>query len=84
MHVIETIREEGREPTDKEIKEIRKTQRESTQYLTNGSQHALDMVNGHYLSVIGLPSAGIELLGQAWTLDELATALDALPSRRSR
>jgi len=84
LELIETSRAEGREPTDRELKEIRKTVRESTQYLTNGAQHALDMINGHYVSVMGLPGAGIELLDQTWTLDELAAALDALPRRRPR
>ncbi len=57
LHMIETSRAEGREPTDRELKEIRKTVRESTQYLTNGAQHALDMINGHYVSVMGLQRA---------------------------
>lgn len=81
-HTVGRIRDEGREPTDREIKRIRKTLQESTQFLTNGAQHALNMANGHSISIRGKSGSGIELLDQTWTLDELAAALDALPGRR--
>jgi hypothetical protein len=84
LHLVERMHGEGPEPTDDHIRQIRKTLRESTQYLTNGSQHALDLINGHYVSVTGMSNAGIELLDRTWTLDELAAALDALPGRRPR
>ena len=83
MSMVGKIRQEGREPTDREIKEVLKAMRESTQYLTNGAQHALDMINGHHVGIKG-KGGGIELLDQAWTLDELTEALDALPGRRTR
>jgi hypothetical protein len=82
LQMVEGLRDEGRELTAGDFREVRKTLRESTQYLTNGAQHALDMVNGHHVGVLGKSNAGIELLDRDWSLDELAAALDALPLRR--
>jgi hypothetical protein len=55
--------------------------RETTQYLTNGRQHALDLINGH---AIGLASnAGRSVDVADWPekieLDKLVVALDHLP-----
>lgn len=84
LHLLGGVHDERRDPTDHEIKQVRKTLRESTQYLTNGKQHSLDMINGHYVRVPGMSNVGIELMDRVWTLDELAATLDALPGLRPR
>lgn len=58
--------------------------RESTQFLTNGRQHALDLINGHFVSAIGNRQAGLELGDQERPLADLVTALDELPRRTPR
>jgi hypothetical protein len=72
--------------TGDELREVRKTLRESTQWLTNGEQHAVDMINGHSISLFGTQSGGrppIKVLGIA-SLDELTEAVDSLASRERR
>lgn len=81
LYLLGRAQDEGREPTLEEFRLANKTVRESTHYLTNGAQHALEMVNGHYVTITGISNKGIELLDHSWTLDELAAALDALPRR---
>lgn len=82
LTIVNRIRGEGREPTAAEIKLLHRVGRESPHYLTNGRQHALDLINGHFVSVVDKPHAGLELGDQKWPLAELITALDELPRRR--
>jgi uncharacterized caspase-like protein len=86
LSIMNKIRDEEREPTAKDIKALRKAEKETTQFLTNGAQHALNMINGHHVSVVGLESRpALELEDQtSWSLDQLVAAFDALTSRRPR
>lgn len=84
LAIVNRIRGAGREPTPAEIKLVQQTNRESTQFLTNGRQHALDLINGHFVSVIGNRQPGLELGDQEWPLADLVTALDELPRRTPR
>jgi hypothetical protein len=73
--------EEHRRWMDEEYPHWRAARRETTQYLTNGRQHALDLINGH---AIGLASnAGRSVDVADWPekieLDKLVVALDHLP-----
>jgi hypothetical protein len=69
--------------SEAQVREVRRAHRESTQYLTNGRQHAVDLLNGHFASLLGNPSKGVEIERQM-TLDELLEALDELSKRRRR
>jgi hypothetical protein len=68
--------------SEAEIREVRRAWRETTQWLTNGRQHALDLVNGHFVCLLGSRRKGVEIGPQA--LDELLEALDELGKRRRR
>jgi hypothetical protein len=67
--------------SEEEVREVRRARRESTQYLTNGQQHAVDLPNGHLARLLG-SGKGVEIGSQ--TLDELLEALDELGKRRRR
>jgi hypothetical protein len=68
-----------------EVRAVRQTWRESTQYLTNGRQHAVDVVNGHFASLRSNHSKGVDIDPKTpQTLDELLKALDELGKRRRR
>jgi hypothetical protein len=66
--------------TPEEYRRWRAAQRETTQYLTNGQQHALDVINGHNISLVGSPKS-VELteMDEELELDRLREALDNLP-----
>lgn len=82
LAIVNRIRDAGREPTAAEIKLVQQTNHESTQFLTNGGQHALHLINGHFIGVIDKSQAGLELGDREWPLADLVTALDELPGRR--
>lgn len=65
-----------------EVREVKTSIRETTQYLTNGEQHALEVINGHAISVRGC-GASVEACDTT-TLDELVEAVDLLPTRRRK
>lgn len=67
------------------MREAQRANRETVHYLTNGRQHAFDMINGHAVSVMGRARSGIELAYHNWSLEELVEAFEALgksPRRR--
>jgi hypothetical protein len=70
--------------TAEEYRHWRAAQRETTQYLTSGQQHALDVINGHNIRLIGSRSKHIELtdMGEELEVDRLREALDNLPRAR--
>lgn len=65
-----------------EVREVRASNRETTQYLTNGQQHALDVINGHAISLVG-GTPLVEVPANI-TLDELVEAVDSLPKRKRK
>lgn len=70
--------------TPEESKEVMASIRETTQYLTNGKQHSLSLINGHDMSLRGgHPDRHVKVL-DVKTLDELVEAVDSLASRRRR
>ncbi len=72
--------------TEEEYRQFSRAQRETTQYLTNGRQHALDVINGHFIALAGNPNRAIETndVEPPMGLEELHMALDNLQrSRRS-
>jgi hypothetical protein len=73
--------ESAEKMTAEEFKEANASQRETTQYLTNGQQHSLDIINGHSISLRGSAAKFVEVLDTE-TLDELVEAVDSLPRRR--
>lgn len=77
------IRGEDREPTVEEIKQMQRVNRESIHFLTNGRQHGLDLVNGHFVSVIGKRGTALEFGDRRWPLEELVGALNDLPGTRA-
>ncbi|WP_088281432.1 caspase family protein [Kineosporia sp. A_224] len=83
LDVFQEELEGGREPTEQKLRQVKKAIRETPHFLTSGKQHALDLINGHAISVMGgHQDATLELVGRDWTLDELVAALDELPKRR--
>jgi hypothetical protein len=74
-------RNRANEWTAEEIRQFRRAQRETTQYLTNGRQHALDVINGHSVSLASSTGKRIEIEPKM-ELDELREALDNLPRSR--
>lgn len=83
LEIMMRCQEEGRQPTEEEIRVASRANRETPHYLTNGRQHALDLINGHAVHVVGgHRDASLELFGRDWSLEELAAALDGLPKRR--
>lgn len=76
---------EGRHPSEEELRQANRADRETPHYLTNGRQQALDFINGHAVSVLGgHRDAYLELGDREWSLDALAAAFDELPRRRER
>lgn len=69
--------------TAEEFKELKASNRETTEYLTNGKQHSLDIINGHAISQRGSTKRSVEVL-DIETLDELVQAVTSLPRRRPR
>jgi hypothetical protein len=69
--------------TAEEFKEVKASVRETTEYLTNGKQHSLDIINGHAISQRGSANRSVEVLDNE-TLDELVEAVNSLPRRRPR
>lgn len=67
--------------TAHDLTEYRRAERESTQYLTNGRQHALDLVNGHFVCIARNSEKGIEV-EERMQLQELQEARDGLPQVR--
>jgi hypothetical protein len=65
-----------------EVREVGASNRETTQYLTNGQQHALDVINGHTISVRG--GTSFVEVSDTTTLDELVEAVDSLPKRKRK
>lgn len=73
--------------SERDYREWSRAQRETTQYLTNGQQHSLDVMNGHHVTLRGASgrSMGVEVDPEAgMQLDELRDALDNLSARRRR
>lgn len=69
--------------SDSDYRAWSRAQRETTQYLTNGQQHSLDVINGHSVTVRGANREPVEVDPKAgMQLDELRDALDNLGSRR--
>lgn len=68
------------ELTAEEIREMMAAQKETPQYLTNGAQHSLDVINGHAISAS--KGGGFVEATDVETLEELIEAVDALPRRR--
>ncbi len=64
-----------------DYREYVRAQRETTQYLTGGRQHALDVVNGHHVSIAKGRDRFLEL-EDGMRLDQLGEALDNLAARR--
>ncbi len=84
LTILGRSQEEGCQPSQEELQEANRANRETPHYLTNGRQHALDFINGHAVSVLGgHRDAYLELGDREWSLDELAAALDELPRRRN-
>jgi len=67
--------------TEEDIRYWLRARRESTQYLTNGRQHALDLINGHNIGLASNAEKTIEV-EPAIEMDELSEALDNLPRSR--
>jgi hypothetical protein len=65
-----------------EVREVRAGNRETTQCLTNGQQHALEVLNGHAISLVG-GTPFVEVPASI-TLDELIEAVDSLPKQKRK
>lgn len=67
--------------TEEEYGQYSRAQRETTQNLRNGRQHALDVINGHHSGLASNASKGIEIINvePPMGLDELREALDHIP-----
>lgn len=71
--------------SEREHREWRRAQRETAQYLTNGQQHSLDVINGHHVALRGAGGRFMDVdPDAAMQLDELRDALDSLKARRRR
>jgi hypothetical protein len=69
--------------TERQVRELKKSFRETTQWLTSGEQHALDVINGHAMHLLG-GGPSVEVLAIA-SLDELVEAVESLhPQKRRR
>jgi hypothetical protein len=66
-----------------DVKQLKRGQRETSPNLTNGQQHSLDIINGHYVSLRDSAGSDLEIPDDA-TVEQLAEALDALPRRKGR
>lgn len=68
------------ELTESDIRELKRSLRETTQWLTNGEQHAFEVINGHAISLPG-GRASVEVLGMT-SLEQLIEAVESLSPRR--
>lgn len=84
LAIVDDWKASKHEPSEEELRGLRRIDRETVHYLTNGRQHALDLINGHAISVLGSRHGYLELGDSEWSLNELVDALDGLPRQRAR
>lgn len=70
--------------SERDYRDWARAQRETTQYLTNGRQHSLDVINGHAVTLRGARREVVDVPPGGMQLEELRDALDNLGSRRRR
>lgn len=61
LEIVDEWRASGHQPSEADLRNLRRINRETAQYLTNGSQHALDLVNGHAITLFPAGRGDVEL-----------------------
>jgi|SRR3569833_1337580 len=82
--IINDWKASDHQPSEQDLRMLRRLDRETVHYLTNGRQHGLDLINGHAISIMGSSHGDLELGDSEWCLNELVDALDGLPRQRRR
>jgi hypothetical protein len=69
LAIVNNWKASDHEPSEEGLRGLRKIDREIVHYLMSGRQHALDLINGHAISMLGSRHGDLELGDSEWSLE---------------